>query len=91
MWLEVKFWSVVRVDGNYADARFCTDMKVILELKYVKINSIGYPFCCSSWIMNPEKRNPKTPEIKTCRGPYPIQPERLAIQIAFQYRSISLV
>jgi hypothetical protein len=36
VWLEVKCWSVVRVDDNYADTRFCTDMKVILELKYVK-------------------------------------------------------
>jgi hypothetical protein len=36
VWLKVKRWSVVRVDDNYVDARFCTDMKVILELKYVK-------------------------------------------------------
>jgi len=36
VWLEVKCWSVVRVDDNYVDARFCTDMKVISELKYVK-------------------------------------------------------
>jgi hypothetical protein len=59
MWLEVKSWSVVRVDGNYADARFCIDMKVILELKYVKINSIGYPFCCSSWIIESREKKPE--------------------------------
>jgi hypothetical protein len=36
VWLEVKCWSVVRVDDNYVDARFSIDMEVILDLKYVK-------------------------------------------------------